>query len=371
MNKKFLLPYTIIVALIVASLTFSATLLTTSNGKLARVQSIIKNNYYEDVDKNALLEGAISGMAASLDLWTGYMNAGEFSHFEETIDGEYAGIGIMISADLEDNTVVIVAPFEGTPAEAAGLATGDKILKVDGIDVFGDKTDVAAQMMKGKPGTDVTITVLKYTDKEPAREPIDIKITRAKVEIKSVKSEMKTSEIGYIQIASFDKKTYNEFKEHFEKLENQGMKKLIIDLRNNPGGIVEVTEKIADMFLSEGTIYSMKGKNYPEKIIVADQNATEIPITILVNGNSASASEILTGALKDHGKAIVVGERTYGKGVMQSLMPLEDGGAIRVTIAKYFTPNGTDIDHIGIEPDYVVEGEEAHLQKAIEILKGI
>jgi carboxyl-terminal processing protease len=345
-------------------------MLTTSNGKMARVQSILENNYYEDIDKDVLLDGAISGMASSLDLWTGYMNQKEFTEFSTAISGSYAGIGITITADPADNTVVVVAPFEDTPAQAAGLATGDKILKVDGEEVFGDKTDIAAAKMKGVPGTEVILTVLKHSDKEPMREPIEIPIIRANVIIKSVISEMKEDKIGYIQIATFDGKTYDEFKENYDKLKAEGMQKLIIDLRNNPGGVVEVTERIADMFLGGGeTIYSIKGKNVKERTVFAKGAPEAVPVAILVNGDSASASEILTGALKDNGRAIVIGEPTYGKGVMQQLMPLEDGGAIKVTIAKYFTPNGTDIDHIGIEPDHIVAGEEAQLQKAMEVLK--
>ena len=360
-----MLIYSLILVLLTAVITYSITQIETNNGQLAQVETILENNYYKDVDKNALIEGAMHGMAASLDPWTTYMDPNEYSTFNTMMSGSYAGVGLVVSMDTSDNSIVIISTFPDSPAANANLATGDKILKVDGEVVTGDQLDYAVSKMKGEPGTGVTLTVLK----KDAADTVDIPITRANITMTSVTGEMKSNGIGYIDISSFDAPTAQEFQDELNTLQSQGMKSLIIDLRDNPGGYVDAAQQIADQFLDSGIIYSISGKHVQSQTFSATSGSLNIPIVILVNENSASAAELLTGALKDNGKATVVGEKTYGKGVMQQLMPLPNGGAIKVTIAQYFTPDGVCIDGIGITPDYIVDGADAQLAKAIDLLK--
>ena len=303
----------------------------------------------------------------------------------QNIQDGYVGIGVVVGVD-ENNQIVVIAPSENSPAYNAGIQPGDVITHIDDVKYSGDMINEAVSSIKsGKEGTAVKITVLRNN------ETIDFEITREDISSESVKGEMLDNEIGYLRITDFNMESSNgqhstssEFLDEFTDLQNNGMKKLIIDLRDNPGGILDEACNIADMFIPEGTITYTETKDGERNYIYSDSEFTDIPIVILINGNSASASEVFTGALKDYGKATVVGTTSYGKGIVQNVYPFYDGSGISLTSSKYYTPNGICIHEIGIEPDVVVEMPEEYenmyasmieheddvqLQKAVEILK--
>jgi len=267
LKKKTLIIYSIALVLVTAAITLSLTILLTNNGRLAQVEAVLESHYYKDIDKSTLTEGAMHGMAASLDPWTDYMDPDEYATFNTMMSGSYAGVGLVVSADTSDNTIVVVNTIPDSPAAGSGITTGDKIIKVDGEVVTGDQLDYAVSKMKGDPGTQVTITILKAN----ATDTVDIPITRANITMSSVTGEMKDNGIGYIDISSFDTPTAQQFQDELNTLQSQGMKSLILDLRDNPGGYVDAAQSIADMFLDSGTIYSISGKH------IASQTYTATP----------------------------------------------------------------------------------------------
>ena len=344
--------------------------------------SAVKNNFYEDLDNETIVDGALTGVAFSAnDPYTAYLPKDAAEDYIESVDSDdYTGVGLYISSDIEDNTVVVVSPLSESPGEKAGIVSGDKILSVDGEPAYGDDLEAVADKMKGKEGTDVLLSVLKKSTGKVE----EIKLTRALIKRETVESKMIDREIGYMQITQFGINTYDEFADGFNKLVDDGMKKLVIDLRNNPGGYMEVAVGIADVFIDKGNniVYTMdrKGRKH---IYDAEEGGIDIPIVVVTNGGSASASEILTGALKDNDKAVLVGEKTFGKGVTQIPVPLMDDSIIKVTNSRYYTPDGKCIDKEGIHPDYEVKmseekysrisslslNEDEQLSKAVEILK--
>lgn len=347
-----------------------------SSEKLEKILRYLNKYYVDDIDMKDLEEGMYRGIVDGVgDPYTIYLNEKQYNSFMTQTAGRYAGIGVVVSVDQEDQLITVVSPFEGSPGEKAGLVPGDKIIKVNGFDVTGIDLDEAVSMMKGPAGTKVTLTVYR---KEEARI-FDVEIERANIDYPSVAHEMLDNQIGYIKISSFDEVTYDQFMKALNDLRQQGQKGLIIDLRNNPGGLLSVVADIADEILPEGLIYYTEDKAGHKETCMSDAKELEIPLVILVNENSASASEILAGAVKDHNKGKVVGTQTYGKGLVQTVFPLGDGSALKVTIAKYYTPSGVCIQGIGIEPDVIVElseetdnttseEEDVQLEKAIEVL---
>lgn len=357
------------------------------SNKVRIVEEILNKKYLYDYDKSELRENAIKAYVEGLDEpYTHYYTESEFSSYIDNIQDGYVGIGVIVGVN-ENNQIEIIAPFEGSPAYEAGIEPGDILKAVEGAEYSGDKLTEAVDSIKnGKEGTTVNITILRN-----GAEEINLTVERRDISSDSVKTEMLSDNIGYMRITGFNMEsengehsTYSEFNEKFGELQGQGMQKLIIDLRDNPGGVLTEACNIADKLLPEGTITYTENKQGERKYYNSDEECVDIPIVILINGNSASASEVLTGALKDYGKATVVGEKSYGKGIVQDVYPFYDGSGISLTSSKYYTPNGICIHEIGIEPDITVETPEeykdtyasmiAHeddvqLQKALEIIK--
>lgn len=348
--------------------------------KAVEIKSIIDNNYLREVDDQKLLDGQLKGMVASLeDPYSVYMTEEEFTRSMEDISGVYSGIGVIVTPG-EDNLITVVSPIEDTPGERAGIKTGDKIVMVNGVEYFGDTMDEAVKVMKGKPNTDVKLTIVR-ADKEGKNETLELSITREEIRLETVKSDVIENNIGYIKITSFDEITYEDFKAQLNQLVTSKAEGLIIDLRNNPGGLLNICADIADELLGKGTIVYTETKAGEREYLNSDKGMVNLPMVVLVNEGSASASEIMAGAIKDHNRGEIIGTTTFGKGVVQRIKPLKDGSGLKLTVSEYFTPNGINIHGIGIEPDIVVElnenverigpdnlSEDNQLQKAIEVL---
>lgn len=336
--------------------------------KIFKVMNILDEKYYQDIDKNQAVEKAVGALVCSLgDPYTTYMNKDEWAEFNVFITGKYSGVGLSVSGDKTDNKIVVISPFDGSPSDKAGIKAGDKIIKVNGEEVFADNLDGAVTKMKGEKGTTVTLTVLK----KDTSEIVDIVITRDEIKIDSVRSEMKGN-IGYIRISMFETDTGNEFAKHLDKMMNSGAKALIVDVRNNGGGAVSAVEQVADSLLNKDSlIYYTEDKHGTRQDSKTRGTGVDLPMVLLMNEGSASASEILAGALRDNKKATLVGNKSFGKGVVQQVVDLKDGSVLKVTIEKYFTPIGEDINKQGIKPDVevkLVSEKDEQLQKAIEIL---
>lgn len=352
--------------------------------KLEQIQDIIDQKYLfkEKIDTSEEEAGIYQGFLNGLnDPYAVYYTQDELTSFLDETNGSYCGIGALVSQNVQTGVSTIVRVFEGSPAEEAGILPGDALYKVDGTEVVGmDLSLLVNNYVKGEEGSQLTITVYR----ENTDEYKDITLTRRPIDVQTVSGKMLDDEIGYISVAEFDRVTADQFKSKIEELQSEGMKRLIIDLRNNPGGEVTTVVSMADYILKDGgrilTVANKKGTE--ETYDAEDGHSLEIPMVVLVNGNSASASEVFTGAMKDYGVATIVGTKTFGKGIVQTLMPLSDGSAIKLTTDHYYTPNGNDIHGKGIEPDVEVElDEEAakevvipeekdnQLQKAIEVVK--
>lgn len=341
------------------------------------LRNLVSREYYLDTKDVDFKTGLKRSIFQSLgDPYSVYFDKAEYKSFNEVNEGAYGGIGVVVSPG-KDNLIQVVSPIEGTPGERAGLVTGDRIIKVNGKDVYGDKLEEAVGQMKGEPGTDVVLTLLKRegTQKE-------VKITRETIVLKSASSEMLTGGIGYLKLNVFDEKSANEFGNNLNSLLSQNAKGLIIDLRNNPGGNLDQCVKISDMLLGEQVIVSTKDRAGHEEIERSDAKKVQVPYVLLVNEGSASASEILTGAVKDTQSGTVIGTTTFGKGLVQAVNNLPDGSGYKITIAQYFTPNGSYIHGKGIEPDITValpeelaekpslsKDEDVQFQKALEVIK--
>lgn len=350
--------------------------------KFEQVRAILKNKYYESVDENKMLEGAVAGIADSLkDPYTVYFDKDRMKSFMEQTDGSYVGIGVSVTMD-NNGLLTVVEPFEDSPAYKVGIKKDDRIIKVDDKDVTTFRDDsMIVKMIKGPENTKVKVTVFRPSE----NKSYDYEIQRKKIKTVNIKSEMLENNIGYIKLVMFDAEIASDFERHLNALISKGMKGLIIDVRDNPGGSYEQVVSIADRLLPKGTIVYTEDKNKSQDIKKSDDNQLNMPITVLTNGNSASASEILAGSLKDHKKATLVGTKTFGKGLVQELIPLQDGAGLKVTVARYFTPSGECIQGKGIQPDITVElpekynqipvsqipkTEDTQLKKAIEIIKG-
>ncbi len=330
--------------------------------ELSDVMDIIIENHVGDEEKQPekkeLMQGALKGMIDSLgDPYSVYFSKEEMESFKEDIQGKYAGVGMVIQKKV-DEPLVVVSPIEDTPAFKAGIRPKDKIISIDGESTYKMTSNEAVNKLKGEPGTEVKVTIYR----EGTKETKEILLKRAIVELKYVKSEMKEDKIGYLRLTQFGEDVFKDVRKALIDLQNKGMKALILDLRSNPGGALDQSIKIASMFLDSGRVVSVKGKVGQEQVYMREgRYYGDFPMVVLINEGSASASEIVSGALKDRGRAILVGEKTFGKGSVQSILPLPDEDGIKLTIAKYYTPNGTSIHGKGIEPDVRVEEDEDYL----------
>lgn len=355
---------------------------TYGNMKVEDVERFVRKNYLRDINEEDMIDGKLKGVLASLkDPYSSYMTKDEFSALLEETHGSFGGIGVVVGVDIDRDLLQIISPIKDGPGDKAGLKAGDYILEVDGKPYKGQENNEAVKAMKGEPGTKVKLTIGRNLDTEKEETKI-IEIDRDIIKAETVSSQMLEDNMGYIRISSFDDNTFVDFEAQMKELEAKGMKSLIIDLRNNPGGVLDITANIADLFLDKGDIVYTENKEGKREYLKSNSKKVDYPLAILVNQGSASASEVLSGALRDRDRAKLVGTKTFGKGVVQRLVDLGDGTGLKLTISEYFTPSGTKIDGIGITPDYVVDLPEdvkvigvenlegdVQLQKAIEILK--
>lgn len=346
-----------------------------SEEKLSVLKGLIDENYIGDVDEEALEEGIYKGYIQGLeDPYSVYYNEEETKDLYETTEGEYSGIGAVLSQDLESGVITLVQIYEDSPAAKAGLKDNDILTKVGDIEVTGVDLSEVVTYIKGEKGTDVDLTVLRGED----AEEITVTATRDTVEAQTVKYEMLEGQTGYLSVSEFDSVTYAQYEEAMNELADQGMTGLIVDLRNNPGGNLNTVCEMLDLVLPKGTIVYTEDKDGKRETATSDdEHQINVPMVVLVNGNSASASEIYAGAIQDYGIGKIVGTQTYGKGVVQQIFDLGDGTSVKLTIAEYFTPNGRNIDGEGITPDVEVEYEadennpeaDNQLEKALEVMK--
>jgi carboxyl-terminal processing protease len=341
--------------------------------KLDTIDQIISAYYLndEDIDTDKLEEGIYRGYVAGLEEnYTTYYTAEEFAAVQESSSGSYSGVGAYVSQNASTGIITMVQVFEGSPAEEAGIMDDDILYKVEGEEVTGEDLSLVVSKLKGKAGTTVNVTIYRASEDKY----IDMEVRRAVVDVPTVAYEMLDGNIGYIQITAFDEVTAGQFAEAVEALEAQGMESLIFDLRDNGGGLLDSVCDILDTVLpKELLVYTEDKYGNREEEWASDDDRINVPMAVLVNGNTASASEIFTGALKDYDEAEIIGTVTFGKGIVQTLLPLSDGSAVKLTSAKYYTPSGVCIHGTGIEPDIVVEAdnesdEDNQLQAAIDYL---
>lgn len=328
----------------------------------------IETKYVNDTDDVKLIDGAIDGMVKSLnDPHSNYLSPKMYKTLMEQTEGSFAGIGVVMGMDNEQK-IHIVGIMENSPGQKAGLQEGDEILAVDGVPVTQMAFDEVAAHVRGQAGTDVVLTIMRDNANQ------DITITRDNIKLKTVGHKMLDNNIGYIQIVSFSEDTANEFNEAYNDLKNQGMKALVLDLRNNPGGLLTTCVEIAKKLVPKGEIVSIVDKQGNKETYSSSLEAPEYPLAVLINKNSASASEILSGAIQDTKAGTIIGNTSYGKGSVQTILPMFEDDAVKLTIAKYYTPSGRSIDGTGITPDIEINLDEnatsdTQLDKALEVLK--
>lgn len=327
----------------------------------------IELKYVNQTDDVNLIDGAIDGMVKSLgDPHSNYLSPKMYQSLKEQTQGSFAGIGVVMGMDNNKN-IKIVAVMEDSPGQKAGLAEGDQIIAVDGTPVTEMAFDEVATHVRGEPGTDVVLTIMR----DGAQQ--DYTITRDNIKLKTVGHEMLDNNIGYIQIVSFSEDTAQEFMDAYTDLQNQGMQGLVLDLRNNPGGLLTACVDIAKNLVPKGNIVSIVDKDGNKEVYSSDLEQVPYPVAVLINKNSASASEILSGAIQDTKSGVIIGETSYGKGSVQTILPMMDDDAVKLTIAKYYTPSGRSIDGVGITPDIEVKLDEGstvdtQLDKAKEVI---
>lgn len=317
--------------------------------KIEAIMDLIKEEYYKDVKDEELIDGAIRGMFESLDPHSTYFSEEEFNEFMSDITGEIVGIGVQI--EKRDDGITVVAPIEGTPAYKAGIRTGDKILEVDGTDIRGFAVDKAAGLIKGKEGTTVKVGIRR----EGAAGIIYYELVRELIKINPVKYEIKDGNIGFLRITDFNSNTSTHVAEAVEAFKAKDVKGVIIDLRGNPGGLLSEVIEVCRLLIPEGPIVKIQVKGEVKETHYSDLEAAPFKLVVLTDGGSASASEIMAGAIKDSNTGIIVGEKTYGKGTVQSTMRVQGGSGAKLTIANYLTPSGFSLDGIGITPDIEVK----------------
>src|SRR6266436_8501026 len=324
----------------------------------------VRAEYVDDTSDNSLVESAINGMLTSLDPHSNYLNTKNFNDMKVQTRGEFGGLGIEVS--MESGLVKVVSPIDDTPAAHAGLKPGDLITHLDGTPVQGLTLPEAVDRMRGPINSDINLTI-----RREGREPFDVKLTRANIKIQSVRSHIESKNIGYVRITSFNEQTDVGLANAMKNLKQQADNKLIgviLDLRNNPGGLLDQAVAVSDAFLDKGEIVSTRGRRADDaqryNARPGAKAASGLPVAVLINGGSASASEIVAGALQDHHRAILLGTRSFGKGSVQTIIPLAGHGAMRLTTARYYTPSGRSIQAKGIDPDIVVDA--AKIEKAAE-----
>ena len=338
--------------------------------------ALIKRQYVDEVDDSTLMRNAMRGMASKLDPYTTYLDREELDDWEVTTSGEFGGLGIVVSKDGDDTAIKVVSPIDDTPAKRAGILSGDLILELDGDPVHDLSLHDAVQIMRGKPGTPIALTV----SRKGVAEPFEVSITRAIIKVQSVRGQLLEPGYAYLRISNFQTRTSTDFMNHLEKLQDESDEELqgiVLDLRNNPGGLFTASVEISDTFLPYNRmIVSTRGRtqksNVEEHSGGGDQT-DGVPVVVLINGGSASASEIVAGALRDNGRAKLLGTRSFGKGSVQTLVPLNNQkAALKLTTARYYTPSGHSIHEKGIEPDYEVEfvapekGDSEAADKSVE-----
>lgn len=346
--------------------------------KMKFLEKKVEDDFLYKVDKEKLRQGELKGMVASLgDPYSEYLTLEDFDALAEQTNGKFFGIGVSVSSN-EEGQILVIAPIKDTPAEKVGIKTGDLIIKVNGEPVSGNDLQAAVAKIKGDKGTSVKITIYRPSTKETK----DIDVKRDEIKLETVISNT-IKDLGYIGITQFNDNTYDEFKKALNNLKEKNVKGLIIDLRGNPGGTVDSVEKIANELLPEGTIVS--AKNRDGQVVFdykSDKEYVNLPMAVLINGGSASASEILAGAIRDFKMGTLIGEKSFGKGIVQSVFPFPDGSGLKITTSEYFTPSGENIHKKGIKPDIEVKlpenvkgigiehlNTDNQLKKAIEVLE--
>ena len=338
----------------------------------------INKEYVDEINQSEGMDSAINGLLQSLDPYSSYMSPEIFQEMQTETSGEFGGLGIEVS--MEAGVVKVITPIDDTPASKAGIKAGDYIVKIDNVQVQGKSLSEAVDLMRGLVGTDIELTVRR----RGVKKALTFNITREIIEVQSVKSDLLENNIGYIRLTSFNDNSSNQIKKQIKKLKkNENLKAFILDLRNNPGGLLSQAIKISDFFLDNGEIVSTKSRKKSDnrKWFARKGDITEgKTLVVLINYGSASASEIVAGALKDHKRAIIIGENSYGKGSVQSIIPLKNKGAIRLTVSKYYLPSGKSISEVGVRPDIEVneEGDEFRIKTdtdnqlnyAIKLLNG-
>ncbi len=344
------------------------------------VLAIIQRDYVKSVDNKELVYGAIKGMLGELDPHSSFMTPDMFKEVQAETKGEFGGLGIEIT--MKDGVLTVVAPFEGTPAFEAGIKPEDQIVKIEGASSKGITLFEAVRKLRGRKGTKVTISIMR----KDFSEPKEFTLTRALIEIQSVKTKILNKGVGYLRLSQFQERSSQDLRDKLLALE-QGtggnLRGLVLDLRNNPGGLLDQAVEVSDEFLDSGLIVFTDGRRADAKVrFSASQNQRrhDYPMVVLVNGGSASASEIVAGALQDHRRAVILGTKTFGKGSVQTITPLEDGSGLRLTTAHYFTPSGRTIHNTGLIPDIVVAEsperitgnveDDPQLARAVELLRG-
>lgn len=345
--------------------------------QIAQLEDFVRKHYLYEVTDKQLLEGELKGVVSGLnDPYSEYYTKEEYDRLMDFTTGKFFGIGVVITKG-EDNLITVISPIKGSPADVAGVKAGDKILKVADQEFSGDKLQEASNLMKGKKGTEIKITLLRKTG-----ETEDLTIKRDEIRVDTVNSEL-IGNIGYIDILQFDEMTSKDFEKNLKELESKNVEGIILDLRGNPGGVVTSAAEIADLLLPKGNIVYAETKNGKRDFeFDSDENYYSAPLVVLVNEGSASASELLSGALKDYKRATIVGKKTFGKGIVQTAVRFPNGDGIKLTTSEYFLPSGKSIHKLGVEPDVEVElnkdtkgigpnfkDTDNQLQKAIEILQ--
>ena len=319
----------------------------------------VKKEYVEDIDQSEVMDAAINGVLQSLDPYSAYMSPSMYKEMATETSGEFGGLGIEVS--MEAGVVKVISPIDDSPASKAGIKAGDYIVKINNIQVQGKSLTEAVELMRGPIGSEINITIRRVG----VKKALNFKIKRAVIEVASVKSEIKNKNIGYIRLTSFNENSSDQVKDKINLFKKKNIKYYILDLRNNPGGLLSQAIKISDFFLDKGEIVSTKSKKesenrrwFAKKGDILDGKT----FVVLINYGSASASEIVAGSIKDHKRAILIGERTYGKGSVQSIIPLKNDGAIRLTVSKYYLPSGNSISDVGVMPDFEISEENENFR---------
>lgn len=335
-----------------------------------KVLDLIERNYVEDVDSEKLTVGAIEGMLKTLDPYSAYLTPERFKELEIGTSGEFGGVGMEITA--QDGVLTVISPIEGTPAAEAGIKPGDRIISIDGKPTQGMEVFEAVEMLRGPKGSTVKVTI-RSEKEEGLRE---ISLVRDVIRVKSVKSELLEDDVLYIKLSHFQENTSEELKGVLEKPESEKTSGLILDLRNNPGGLLNQAIDVADEFIDDGIIVSVRGRAEDESTeyyATKNKMPRDYPLVVLVNKGSASASEVVAEALQDNKRAVILGEKTFGKGSVQTIIRLEDGAGLKLTTAKFYAPNGRSINNVGVVPDVIVENGEddkdLQLKRAKELLR--